>query len=459
MNTTKLRTLAYDSADDMMFGSAVSPVTCGLGVTIGGGQVLPEVNFTLPAISIEDDTISEVRDQYRRMVSGILERAVQLDTEAIVLEFEHLFELTQNPRWGAEITSDIKEVMTQERQAHGLRSALRVTVADIREQVRPPLMRRGPQLEQMLESFDACAKAGADILSIESTGGKELFDKAVIEGDVESVTFSMGMLACIDMAFLWPLITDIARRNNVVSGGDTDCAHSNTTMQLAHQMYLPKTLAAVVRAMGAVRSLVAYEGGAVGPAKDCGYENPVIKAITGAPISMEGKSSACAHSSPMGNIAASVCDLWSNESVQNVKLLGGYAPEVSAEMLIYDCRLMNQAIEGGNPRALRDLYVASDRNRDPQALLLDPEVCYRMAEIIVDEDDDYKRTLAAANFACETIEEATTCGELTLEPRERTWLSRIENELAELAGDHNGARERIFERYGEVYLPEEYGLD
>jgi hypothetical protein len=83
----------------------------------------------------------------------------------------------------------------------------------------------------------------------------------------------------------------------------------------------------------------------------------------------------------------------------------------------------------------------------------------RISEIIVDEDDDYKRTLAAANFACETIEEATTCGELTLEPRERTWLSRIENELAELANGHNGARERISERYGEVYLPEEYGLD
>ena len=459
MKTEKLHTLAYDSADQMIFGSARNPVTCGLGVTIGGGQVLPEVNFTLPAMSIEDDTIEDVREQYRRMVSGILERAVQLETEAIVLEFEHLFEFTRNPRWGAEVTSDIKELMTQAHQTHGLHSALRVTVADIREQVRPPLMRRGPQLEQMMESFDACAKAGADILSIESTGGKELFDKAVVEGDIESVAFSMGVLACNDMAFLWPLISDIARRNKVISGGDTDCAHSNTTMQLAHLMYLPKTLAAVVRSMGAARSLIAFEGGAVGPAKDCGYENPVLKAITGAPISMEGKSSACAHSSPMGNIAASVCDLWSNESVQNVKLLGGYAPEVSAEMLIYDCRLMNQAVASGNPHVLRDLYVASDRNRDPQALMLDPEVCYRMAEMIVAEDDYFDRTLASARFACEIIGEATTFGELDLAPRERTWLSRIQGELAELTDCHQKTRERISERYGDVYLPEEYGLN
>lgn len=29
---------------------------------------------------------------------------------------------------------------------------------------------------------------------------------------------------------------------------------------------------------------------------------------------MEGKSEACAHFSPMGEIAAAMCDLWCNES-------------------------------------------------------------------------------------------------------------------------------------------------
>lgn len=42
----------------------------------------------------------------------------------------------------------------------------------------------------------------------------------------------------------------------------------------------------------------------------------------------------------VGNIAAAVCDLWSNESVQNTRLLSGYAPEVFSEILAYDCCLM-----------------------------------------------------------------------------------------------------------------------
>ena len=42
-------------------------------------------------------------------------------------------------------------------------------------------------------------------------------------------------------------------------------------------------------------------------------------------------------------MAACLADLWSNESVQNIKLLGGMAPTVSFELLAYDCRLMNEA--------------------------------------------------------------------------------------------------------------------
>jgi methanol--5-hydroxybenzimidazolylcobamide Co-methyltransferase len=72
-----------------------------------------------------------------------------------------------------------------------------------------------------------------------------------------------------------------------VPGGDTACGFANTEMQLAQQKMLPEVLAAVVRAMSAVRSLVAFEPGAIGPSKGCAYEGPVIKAITGCPISTE----------------------------------------------------------------------------------------------------------------------------------------------------------------------------
>jgi methanol--5-hydroxybenzimidazolylcobamide Co-methyltransferase len=33
---------------DLMYGVSPHPLACGLGLTIGGGQVFPEVNFTLP---------------------------------------------------------------------------------------------------------------------------------------------------------------------------------------------------------------------------------------------------------------------------------------------------------------------------------------------------------------------------------------------------------------------------
>ena len=58
----------------------------------------------------------------------------------------------------------------------------------------------------------------------------------------------------------------------MVPGGDTACGFANTAMQLAGGLkghMLPHSLAAVVRAMSAVRSLVAYEAGALGPGKDC----------------------------------------------------------------------------------------------------------------------------------------------------------------------------------------------
>ena len=51
------------------------------------------------------------------------------------------------------------------------------------------------------------------------------------------------------------------------------------------------------------RSLVAFEQGAIGPNKDCAYEGPYLKAITGFPISLEGAEAAVAHLSPIGNIA------------------------------------------------------------------------------------------------------------------------------------------------------------
>lgn len=180
---------------------------------------------------------------------------------------------------------------------------------------RPIETRRGMCIggywDAMLELFEQSAAAGAEFLSIESVGGKELHDDALVNGDLRAVLFSLCVMGVRDMMFIWDHIVAITAKHGVHAAGDTACGFGNTAMVLAERKMIPRVFAAVVRAVTAVRSLVAYECGAVGPGKDCGYENPVLKAITGCPMSMEGKTAACAHLSPMGNLAAATADLWS----------------------------------------------------------------------------------------------------------------------------------------------------
>lgn len=451
--------LAYPSADAMLFGRALYPVTVGHDVVIGGGSVLPEVNFTLPPMLINADTLEQVRAEFRDMVTRILTKANELHQQTLVLEIEQLFELTQNPTWGALVTADAREIIEDFAAKGGVRAGLRVTVADIRDLERPPQMRTGEPRALMMEAFERNAVAGAHILSIESTGGKEVFDRAVVAGDLAGIALALGSLAPRDMRHLWTDICAISARTGVVPGGDTACGFGNTAMQLAHQKLVPAVLAAVVRLMTAPRSLAAVEVGARGPLKDCGYENPIIKAITGVPISMEGKSSACAHSSPLGNIAGAVCDLWSNESVQNVRLLSGNAPEVFGEILVYDARLMNAALHQERGAWLRDLLISTDRNLDPQAVVMDPVVMYAAAErLVATPGGDYARVVALGRLAVDTLKREIAQGALQLTPRDGRWLERIGRALDALPADEGELLETTAAEYGELYLAEEYGL-
>jgi methanol--5-hydroxybenzimidazolylcobamide Co-methyltransferase len=280
-------------------------------------------------------------------------------------------------------------------------------------------------------------------------------------GDVRGLVFALGVLAPRDMRWLWGEITALCRASErVVPGGDTACGFANTAMQLAHQKMLPEVLAAVDRAMSAVRSLAAFEQGAVGPSKDCAYEGPIIKAITGCPISMEGKSATCAHFSPLGNIASAMCDLWSNESVQNIRLLSGNAPEVFTELLAYDCRLMNEATRRGGALTLRDWLTSSDEWLSPQAAVLSPQAVWDIAQAIVSAEGDYARTVAAGRAAVRILEENVASGRLVLASRkENQWLERISLELANLPADEETLLAEMKETYGEVFAPSSYGLD
>jgi methanol--5-hydroxybenzimidazolylcobamide Co-methyltransferase len=420
--------LIISHPDDLLFGIAPHPLVTRRGMTIGGGLVYPEINFTLPPMLVEEATLPEVRRNYQEIIRGVLRRTVELEAPGIVVEFETLPPMTEHPAWGIELTRILAEAMAEAHAKHGLKSVLRITPNDTREMVRPPRMRSGRFYENMLATFDGCAAAGAELLSIESVGGKEVHDEALLMGDMRAVIFSLCVLGVRDMRFLWTELNKIAQKHGVHCAGDTACGFGNTAMVLAEQRMLPRVFAAVVRAVSAVRTLVCYECGAVGPGKDCGYENPILKAITGYPMAMEGKTAACAHSSPLGNIAAATCDTWSNESVQNIKLLGGMAPTCYAEQLIYDCRLMNAALADGRDAALlyRKWMVSSDASRDPQAWILTPESVIALARAIVGAPNAYAAGTAAALTAVQLIREAHGDGRLSIHPREIPWLDRIQ---------------------------------
>ncbi len=444
--------------DELIFGSAPRSLHCGFDLTIGGGEVYPEVNFTLPAIAITAETWPQVLAHYDEMARQILRRIVALDAPGVVLEFELLPAMTEVPAWGAEITALLHWHLGETHSKSGLRSALRVTPTDIRDQSKPPVLRKGQAWEKLKRSFELCIQAGADIISIESVGGKEVHDQALMYGDIPGVLFALGVLAPRDMSWLWGQIVEICSGTHAVPGGDSACGFANTAMQLAHQKMLPEVLAAMVRAAAAVRSLAAFEQGAVGPSKDCAYEGPILKAITGCPIAMEGKSATCAHFSPVGNIAAAACDLWSNESVQNVRLLSGNAPEAFAELLAYDCRLMNTAARRGGARMLRDWLSESDQWRSPQAAVLSPEATLRIASAIVHADGAYARTLAAAREALSIIREGVSAGRWTPSANENQWLDRMIGSIASLPVAEDDLLAEMKDTYGALFDPSSYGL-
>lgn len=450
--------LAIPHEDGLVFGRAPRPVHCGFDLTIGGGEVYPEVNFTLPAIAIETDTWPKVLAHYEDIAAQVVRRATALKVPGLVLEFELLPAMTEVPEWGAEITALLHRRLEEAHAKTGLRSALRVTPTDMRDQTKPPELRSGAAWQKVKRSFELCIAAGADIVSIESVGGKEVHDQALMFGDVQGILFALGVLAPRDMAWLWAEIVALCKGTRAVPGGDSACGFANTAMQLAHQKMLPEALAAVVRAASAVRSLVAFEQGALGPSKDCAYEGPILKAITGCPIAMEGKSATCAHFSPVGNVAAAVCDLWSNESVQNIRLLSGNAPEAYTELLAYDCRLMNTAAKQGGAKALRDWLTESDEWLSPQAAVLSPKATIRIAERIAAERDPYRRTLAAAAEAAAILREGTTAGRWTPSRKESQWLDRIDAAIAGMPADEQSALAWAADAYGALFEPKSYGL-
>ncbi|MDR2469104.1 MAG: hypothetical protein LBD27_01310 [Tannerella sp.] len=453
--------LVITKPEELMFGLAPKPVKTRRGLLIGGGTVYSELNFTLPTITINDSTLPEVYRHYREIADGALHRAAELNSPGVILEFETLLEMTQNPKIGIEIVKIMNEICENFYQKEGLISEIRLTPNDLREFERPARQRTTALLDPMMELFEQGMVAGGDLLSIESTGGKEVSDEALMMCDIKTLVFALAVLGVRDMRFLWQKIVSLARQHGRIAAGDSACGFANTAMVLAEKRYIPRVFAALVRVVSVVRSIVAIEEGAVGPDKDCAYEGPFLKAIAGIPISMEGKTAACAHLSPIGNIACACTDLWSNESVQNIRLLSGMAPTAYLEQLEYDVRLMNTALREGSSHAhtLQHLMVASDIYTDPQALVLAPENVIRISAAMVKQESYVAAARNGALEALDIMEEAIQSGQMKIAEMETVYLATLRDDLNAIPdGESDFVEMMLPELDQSKFIPEEYGL-
>jgi methanol--5-hydroxybenzimidazolylcobamide Co-methyltransferase len=176
-------------------------------------------------------------------------------------------------------------------------------------------------------------------------------------------------------------------------------------------------------------------------------------------MSLEGKSSACAHASLIGNIPMSVADLWSNESIEYTKLYGGMGPEVSLEMLYYDTSLLNTSIQEKKEFLLQDLIIKSNALKDPQALILTPENSIRIAKAIIEKSTYYERSLNAALEAVKIIDENQD--NLALPQIEIRYIKRIRTDLENLPDEESVFIDTLVRKYTQMskdFLPRNYEI-
>jgi len=458
MARTKLTKMAYGSGAEMMFGTAKKPVTTKRGIVIGGGFVHPEV-VPHPRPGSEK-TMKTLLREYERANGDALERMVIVGHPTLCIENEHIFQMSHNPKWGGEIAAQTAKQMDDYLAKYGLKASYRSTIADLRK---PDMvdMRTSDYTMEVIESFKECAKY-ADVVSIESMGGKEIFDHAIIRNDIGGILFGIGVLGAIDMEWMWNQIVEIAKKNNCIPGGDTNCSEANTAMFMAGGMTskdVPHVIAALSRAIAASRTLVAYECGATGPTKDCAYEDPIIKAMAGVPIATEGKTSACAHSDLAGNLIAAVCDLWSNEAVEYHDMFGATTTSVFAEILGYDVAMLNTALELGYQEQMKEILVNSDMYRDSHSLILAPDNAWQVGNAIVSNraTSNYASARAGAMKAGEII---LGDAKMKLTAHEKAALTKAMADMKALPESEGNFIDMCLKKYKDVkgFSPKSYGL-
>lgn len=428
--------LAYAVADDMVFGDAVNPVSAPKwGFEAGAGMVHPDIKVAPPPGS--EETLEKLKKSHDHFTSDACNRAIGIGIPSIMVEQEHVFQQTHNPDWGGATTKVQADILQKFHDEWGIACYLRQTVADLRRS--EIALRDTPYERDIMATIEACCKNGTSDIAMETMGGKEVLDYSVTRADLEGVLFGIGVCGSIDMEYVWTQVVDICKKNNVIPAGDTNCSGANTVMFIAGGLTdkdVAHTFAAFARAISAPRSLVAMECGCTGPDKDCAYEGPIVKAVSGNPTCQEGKDCVCAHGDVMGNLVAQVCDIWTNESVEYHEEFGGTTAAVWFQAVAEEVALMNIAKQTGNDKLLRDLYMSVDIYRDPQPLILAYPNAFQIGGAIVSDGADiYLRARAAAMKAGEIMKAGHDSGKLPLTKFESDALTSGMAKLGALTDD------------------------
>ena len=154
-----------------------------------------------------------------------------------------------------------------------------------------------------------------------------------------------------------------------------------------------------------------------------------------------------------------VCDVWSNEAVEYHDMFGATTTSVFAEILGYDCAMLNSAIELGYQEQMKEILVNSDMYRDSHSLILAPDNAWEIGNAIVSNRDksNYVSARAGAMKAGEIIQKDK---KMKLTALETQALETAMKDLRALPEDEGNFIDMCLNKYKNVkgFNPKSYGL-